>query len=336
MSEKLRAAADRLLPAIGYGDAAGLPAEGKSAREIRELYGEITGLVPPINHPFFPYEGRGTTSDDTQLSLVTEWSLIDKDDVSPESLRDVYIEAYDSTPRVQRKDGSIARGWGGSTINAVERMKQGIPPLEAGEKGAAGNGVVMRMGPLAVWQAFRSIDAYTRHEQYDDFTNMTHDSDMARRCTRLHGDVLTALMKGDGPFDEVVRGAAHDMSGDFAREADLLRQAVDSPCRDAEELARRYAHGKTGKQYGFYVPETLAIAYDIFLGAKGDMNTAVYRAVNLGGDSDSTASIVAAMSVCATGDLFKEPPEIRYVQGIDVLRSVSREFSFMVPEEGGK
>lgn len=333
MSEKLRAVATRLLPAIGYGDAAGLPAEGKTAREIRELYGEIIELVPPISHPFFPYEGRGTTSDDTQLSLATEWSLIDADDVSPESLRDVYVEAYDVTPRVQRKDGSVARGWGGSTINAVERMKQGVPPLEAGEKGAAGNGVVMRMGPLAVWQAFRGVDAQTRYEQYNNFTNMTHDSDMARRCTRLHGDVLMALMKDDEPFDEVVRRAAHDTSSDFVHEAALLQRAVDDPCQDAEELARRYAAGKTGKQYGFYVPETLAIAYDIFLGAKGDMNTAVYRAANLGGDSDSTASIVSAMSVCATGDLFKEQDEIQYVQDIDVLRSVSRKFASMIAEE---
>jgi ADP-ribosylglycohydrolase len=68
------------------------------------------------------------------------------------------------------------------------------------------------------------------------------------------------------------------------------------------------------------------------------MNIAVYRAANLGGDSDSVASIVAAMSVCATGDLYKEQDEIQYVQGVDVLRSISQELSFMVPgnERGGR
>jgi ADP-ribosylglycohydrolase len=327
-----------LLPAIGYGDAAGLPSEGKTVYEIQQLYGEITQLVAPTEHPLFTHAGRGATSDDTQLSLATAWSLIAEDDVSLTSLRDIHIEMYELTPRVRDGDSMRARGWGGATVKAVERMTRGVSPLESGEKGSAGNGVVMKMGPLAVWQAFRDIDTQTRHEQYDMFTTMTHDSEIARVCTRLHGDVLLTLMNETESLPEVVCRYTDSIQNEFIGEADVLRRAVTRPCRDAAELAQRYADGKTGTQYGFYAPETLAIAYDIFLGTKGVMNIAVYRAANLGGDSDSVASIVAAMSVCATGDLYKEQDEIQYVQGVDVLRSISQELSFMVPgnERGGR
>ena len=324
MKEKLHTAAEELLPAIAYGDAAGVPTEGKSTAEIQEVYGEITELREPVAHPFFPYEGRGVTSDDTQLSVVAAESLVAAGGFSLEALRDAHIEAYNQTPLVPRKNGKpTPRRWGGSTTEAVERMMSGVSPLESGQKNGGGNGVVMKMAPLALWHALREVDQQTRQEQYDLFTTMTHDTDIARVCTRLHGEVISALLKDDIPFDEVVRRAAHDMREDFPRESELLLRAIDSPCQDAASLVERYAAGKSGKRYGFYVPETLAIAYDIFLGSEGDMQTAVYRAVNLGGDSDSTASIVAAMAVCQSGGVYDKPHDIGAVQDIDHLYATS-------------
>ncbi len=328
MTERLYPAASKLLPAIAFGDAAGLPTEGKSVEEIRLLYGEITELVPPAHHPFFRHADRGQTSDDTALSLATTEALLREDGFSLTSQRTAHIAAYHNARQMSGTTPMTARGWGKSTIGAVERMIQGVPPLEAGQKDGAGNGVVMKMGPLAVWQVLCEVDTATRYEQYDMFTTMTHDSDIARVCTRLHGDVIQALLGPDEPFEDVVRRTAHDVSPVFPDEAALLLRAVELPCQDGEELAARYARGRTGQQYGFYVPETLAIAYDIFLGAKGRMNTAVYRAVNLGGDSDSVASIVASMAVCQTGDMYTEPHEVSHVRNIDMLRRVSQELAW--------
>ena len=158
-------------------------------------------------------------------------------------------------------------------------------------------------------------------------TNMTHNSEIARICTRLHGEVLSALLEGrtvSEAADRFIQGLA--VNG-FSRESELLYQAVNHPCQTDEELVKRYAAGKSGTDYGFYVPETLAMAYDIFLGAGGDMQAAVYRAVNLGGDSDSTASIVAAMIACQSGGAYKEPPDMESVQGIEQLRTVSTQLA---------
>ena len=322
--ESIYNVACEVLPAIAYGDAAGLPVEGKPAEHIHERYGRIAELQPPSDHPFFPEKPRGTVSDDTQLSLAVAESLIRTGGFSLKSLAAGHVAAYRQTPRTA--EGAPC-GWGGSTIKAVERMISGVSPRESGEKGKAGNGVVMKMAPLVVWQVLGEVDKRTRRGQYDLLTNMTHNSEIARICTRLHGEVLSALLEGRTVSEAADRFIQTLAVNDFSKESELLHRAVHSPCQTDEELAERYTAGKSGTDYGFYVPETLAIAYDIFLGVGGDMQAAVYRAVNLGGDSDSTASIVAAMIACQSGGAYKEPPDMESVQGIEQLRTVSTQLA---------
>ena len=322
-TERIYQAARQILPAIAYGDAAGLSVEGKPAEHIHERYGRIAELQAPSDHPFFPGSARGTVSDDTQLSLAVARSLINNG-FSLESLADEHAAAYRQVPRTAE---GVPRGWGGSTIKAVERMISGVSPRKSGEKGKAGNGVVMKMAPLVVWQVLGEVDKRTRRGQYDLLTNMTHNSEIARICTRLHGEVLSALLEGRTVSEAADRFIQTLAVNDFSKESELLHRAVYNPCQTDEELAERYAAGKSGTGYGFYVPETLAIAYDIFLGAGGDMSAAVYRAVNLGGDSDSTASIVAAMIACQSGGAYKEPPDMESVQGIEQLRTVSTQLA---------
>lgn len=321
--ESIYNAACEILPAIAYGDAAGLPVEGKPAEHIRERYGRITELQAPSDHPFFPGSARGTVSDDTQLSLAVARSLINNG-FSLESLADKHVAAYRQAPRIAE---GVPCGWGGSTVKAVERMISGVSPRESGEKGKAGNGVVMKMAPLVVWQVLGEVDGRTRRGQYDLLTNMTHNSEIARICTRLHGEVLSALLEERTVPEAADRSIRALAVNGFSKESELLHRAVYNPCQTDEELVERYAAGKSGTDYGFYVPETLAMAYDIFLGVGGDMQAAVYRAVNLGGDSDSTASIVAAMIACQSGGVYKEPPDMESVQGIEQLRTVSTQLA---------
>lgn len=322
-TEIIYQAARQILPAIAYGDAAGLLVEGRPAEDIRERYGRITELQAPSDHPFFPGSARGTVSDDTQLSLAVARSLINNG-FSLESLADEHIAAYRQAPRTAE---GVPCGWGGSTVKAVERMISGVSPRESGEKGKAGNGVVMKMAPLVVWQVLGEVDGRTRRGQYDLLTNMTHNSEIARICTRLHGEVLSALLEGRTVSEAADRFIQTLAVNNFSKESELLHRAVYNPCQTDEELVERYAAGKSGTDYGFYVPETLAIAYDIFLGAGGDMQAAMYRAVNLGGDSDSTASIVATMIACQSGGAYKEPPDMESVQGIEQLRTVSTQLA---------
>lgn len=192
---KLRGIGEQLLPAIAYGDAAGLPVETKSHAEIAEEYGFITELIPVQSNPYYVGDFPvGTWSDDTQLSIATAKALLRHGDVSMAAIADEHVIAYNETPFIKKANGNmIKRGWGGSTTASVERYIAGVPLGENGEIGGTGNGVIMKLAPLAYWLIARGEDKEQAYVKLDSFTSFTHDSDVPRVATRVHYDVLKCL-----------------------------------------------------------------------------------------------------------------------------------------------
>ena len=81
-----------------------------------------------------------------------------------------------------------------------------------------------------------------------------------------------------------------------------------------------------GGLYGFYAPETLAVVYGGLLQwGRADRTLAdlVYNVIGLGGDTDSTASILAAMAILATGGAIALPDDMHTVQRVDDLTALS-------------
>ena len=53
MKEKIISTGSKLIPAVAYGDAAGLPVETLSAQKIEYDYGYINQIVSPPLNPFY-------------------------------------------------------------------------------------------------------------------------------------------------------------------------------------------------------------------------------------------------------------------------------------------
>lgn len=327
---------EALLPAIAYGDAAGLPVETKSHAEITAKFGRITELIPVNENPFYVGEfDKGTWSDDTQLSLAVALSLTEKGGFDIRSIADEHAIAYHQTPQITKPSGQkIKRGWGGSTTKAVERYMARTPaerndPVEwCGVEDAAGNGVIMKMAPLAYWLIAHEAPEQQAYTMLDSFTTFTHDSPVARVATRVHYDVLRKLASGDrilkrlGGFAHtralLHEQLAHDNSAHLSDA--LWYLTAPHPLRDSEILS-----STDGK--GFYVPQTLAMAYGAFRVGEGRFADSVYTAVNLGGDTDSTASIVAAMSVFKWGGMTEQPDDLTELQDYDYLTEISQKLA---------
>lgn len=319
---------EALLPFIAYGDAAGLPVETKSAQEIADRYGRIEHLIASSENPFF--EGSftpGFWSDDTQLSVAVVQGLMSQNGFSLEAMAREHLIAYDQTPDVERKGRMVKRGWGGSTIDAMEKLRAGVSAEYSGTKEGAGNGVLMKVSPLVYWQTVKGWSDDARYEQYDQITTMTHDSDVARLCTRVHGDILQGLLQ-NGYLPEaflanleqsVVRHTAAlelDVSEYQSMFAYLALPTVTS------DEVLRHTDAK-----GFYAPQTLAMAYGAFMSANAQMEQGVYEAVNLGGDTDSTASIVATMALFASREPIMEPADFNSIDQLPKLTRISGEFA---------
>lgn len=327
----MRKVGERLLPSIAYGDAMGLPTETKSADEIRALYGYIDRLVPPQFNPYYPGEfPAGTTSDDTQLSVVVAEALMEADGFDINAQVAGHLNVYQESPRTLNHKGEMGiRGWGGSTTASMERLATGVPPSKSGEKQGAGNGVLMKLSPLVYWQMARGTDQLQRRHEYDQLTTMTHDSNIARACTRLHGEMLHHLLAN--PLLEMSAFRAHGLDVLVGEpQADpkgRIDRALRFPTNSLTQLVGRYAYGQPSGHYGFFVPNTVAMAYDVFVAAGGDYQRAVEYAVNLGGDTDSIASIVGTMCNARSAGEFALPADVETVSEFTRLSKLSAEFA---------
>jgi len=315
-----------LIPTIAYGDAAGLPVETRTAEYIEQKYGTIRSLLPTKENPFFTGENEpGTWSDDTQLTLAVAKALIKADGFDIHAMADAHLDAYGSTKEIYRKGKWVKRGWGGSTIDAMEKIKSGVSPLESGTVDGSGNGVLMKMAPLAYWQTVREISDEERYAQYDALTTMTHDSAVARLTTRVHGDVLTHLVEngydkysfldalaGFVSFHEAETKAGTEVIENFSYLSSLQNRNDILNNTDAK---------------GFYAPQTLAMAYGAFMLNEARTTDSMYEAVNLGGDTDSTASIVGAMSALASREVVLIPIDHQQLDQLQMLKRTSRELA---------
>ncbi|MCA9309139.1 ADP-ribosylglycohydrolase family protein [Candidatus Saccharibacteria bacterium] len=328
MKTKLQHIGEQLLPVIAYGDAAGLPVETRSAEEIADLYGYVDSLLLTDDNPYFSgvYE-PGMWSDDTQLSMAIIRGLIRAHDFSLEMIADEHVREYKDTPTVMRKGRLRRRGWGKGTEESIHRVMSGMSPYKSGSPISTGNGVIMKLAPLAYWQYAQGVEDRVRHDQYDQLTSMTHDTDIARICTRVHGDALCRTLDTGSVFElgdfvlsraldheEVFGGANTDTS-------DALSYLANS------EPSREDILEKTDAK-GFYVPQTLAMVYGNVIVNTGNFANVVYGAVNLGGDTDSIASVSGAIELFAQSEVAL-PDDAELLVNLSELQQLSRRFSLL-------
>ena len=324
----LRTIGEELLPTIAYGDAAGLPVETKSHQQIAAQYGTIDELIASRENPFYMGEfAAGTWSDDTQLSMAVARALARAGKFDMVAVAGEHVAEYNNTPQVIKPSRQVVkRGWGSSTTRAVERYIAGTPWQECGEPNGAGNGVIMKLAPLAYWLIAHSTADREAYQQLDAFTAFTHGSFEAQVASRVHYDMLAYLATEDssvGDFGELPYTTALWHEGALGKHSNDVSSALRFLDSEKALTMPEILHRTDGK--GFYVPQTLAMAYGAFIMSGGEFSDGVYTAVNLGGDTDSTASIVAAMSLFHHGHIEERPDDFAQTLQYDDLVKASRE-----------
>ncbi len=354
---KIQAVGENLLGAIAYGDAAGLPYETKP----HQTEGSVTELPPLTSNPFLDVpaelkDARGVWSDDTHLSLASVLSLIRYGGFDLEDQALAHIQAIEHVrgsdelaelvPPIVTE--SRRNGYGRSTMRSVERLQEGMHPTESGEAGGAGNGVLMKLAPLVYYQYARDTDPDAAFRQVEQFTRMTHDSDDAVVSSQIHRVMLTQLMSIDPNDPDALKyllGFYYDATyladafegylPNATATSEWLRRLRDSlNLGEPAELDRATILDSVSgeKGGGFFAPETLMMAYGSFL-REPHYPECVYRAVELGGDTDSIASIVGSMAVCLWGDV-PRPADEEHIFAGDRLREVSTALTQVALKEG--
>ncbi len=322
---------NKLFLAVAYGDAAGLPFETKTAGEISRVYGRVDTLEPTNYNDYFAVQDLpGKWSDDTHLSLAVAEGLIRASGFDLSAQVDSHIKAYWESPKTTKNGRSYPLGWGGSTVRSVERLISGASVHESGEVDGAGNGVLMKQAPLAYWHYARKASQVSRSIDIAHLTRMTHDSDVAEACSQMHAGVLEYLLEQEKPkkFDKseftnfvinAAQRAEHDLPGAGQELSTALNYLGRVPSIKSENILN-YTDGK-----GFYAPQTLAMAYGVFI-ANNRFVDSVFEAVNLGGDTDSIASIVGTMSLFLHKDV-RLPDDAKSLENRDRLEQTGKQLA---------
>jgi ADP-ribosylglycohydrolase len=120
------------------GDALGMPFEKKLVNDPL--------LVDWDGKTFLPCEYHGLKAgqwtDDSQMSLMVAESLIDNSGFNPDDLAARYVDWIVS---------GRARGYGRTTLMAIQNLESGKHWSESGIAGSEGNGTAMRAAPFGVY-----------------------------------------------------------------------------------------------------------------------------------------------------------------------------------------
>lgn len=262
------------------GDALGVPAEIKSRETLDEK--PIEGMTGFGSHNLPP----GSWSDDSSMTLCLVEALIPGYDLNriAESFVD-WVDKAKWTPY------NKCFGIGSTTVAAIGMLRRGFSPEHSGcsLEDCSGNGSLMRTIPL-LWYIIDK-DVNTRYKIIKEVSSVTHAHALSVLSCFLYMEFARSLYKGlpiDQAFEAALETFLKKVGEDGFRLKDLrcfARLLMD----DFSELPREEIESSG------YVIHTLEASIWCLM-TTDNYKDAVLKAVNLGGDADTTAAVVGALA----------------------------------------
>ena len=265
---------------LATGDALGVPVEFRSRAFLREYAVTTMTGYGAWNQP------PGTWSDDSSLTFCLAESLVGGYDLGDIAAR--FVRWYKSGYwGAHHKLFDI----GGTTRLSLERLHNGEDPRFSGEFGeeSNGNGSLMRIAPASLY--FRNLADRDLYDRIKEVSSITHAHFRSIFSCFIFSKFLIELFKGEEKFTALKKAGRE--ASEFAiannfnkNEVRLFQRTLDATVINASE--------ESINSFG-YVLDTLEASIWCFLGT-GSFEEAVLKAVNLGGDTDTTACVTGALA----------------------------------------
>ncbi|PHJ58799.1 crystallin [Nostoc linckia z18] len=267
------------LMGLCVGDALGVPVEFTSRAErikspVTTMLGYGTWNQPP-----------GTWSDDSSLSFCLAESLCRG--YSLEAIANSfwrwYKEAY-WTPRGDVFD------IGQTTHTALMRLKQGVVPHQAGGKveNSNGNGSLMRILPMAY--CHRNLTLSELIARVHDVSAITHAHARSQMACGIYISIAVSLLEGADLQTAYLQGL-QDIQPIYSARQFLLEKPHFGRIFTGEIAKLPVEEINSGG----YVIDTLESSLWCLLNSSS-YSEAVLKAVNLGGDTDTTAAVTGGLA----------------------------------------
>lgn len=269
------------------GDALGVPVEFRSREEVQR--NSVRGMRGYGTHNQPP----GTWSDDSSLLLCSAESLLERDgfDAADMGARFVRWEADGHwTPHGRVFDIGIA------TSQALSRLRNGsVPELAGGaDEYSNGNGSLMRILPVALW--FSSASTEVLLDNVHRASALTHRHRRSQMACGFFALVVRELLRGV-PAADAYEKAAAEFASSYGSEPFMAERLHFQQLEAGKLLALPEKEiGSSG-----YVMHTLTASLWCLLTSSSFEET-VLKAVNLGGDTDTTGCVAGGLAGVAYGE----------------------------------
>jgi ADP-ribosylglycohydrolase len=254
---------------LAVGDALGMPVEGLSRENIKQIYGEIRDFHPS------PYGdlGEGEWTDDTEQMLVLAESIIET----------VYFDPDNFAERLKKwflETGS--RRIGPSSTRAISNLLRGVHWSRAGVFSDT-CGAAMRVAPIGLVYHF-SLNLVEKYAEIS--ARVTHTGSAA-----IGGAMAVAIAIACNLLDF----SDEELLSEVVKRVEQIDNLLSEKIKFAYEISDRdvdYAVEKLGNSISTLDVVPMAF-YAYFSGESFEHS--LLKAANAGGDADSIAAICGAM-----------------------------------------
>lgn len=285
------------LAGVAIGDAMGMPSEFMTRDQIRTAYGRIEGFRAPRPGHIHDGMAAGRITDDTEQTLAIIEALDAHGKITPRVAGDAYLKWADET---NAYESSVL---GPSSRKALERLKAGEDPGKTGS-GSSTVGAAMRVAPIGI---VNSPDLEQAAQECYQSCLPTHGANIAiaGACAVCCG--VAAALSGES-LNEVVDAALYgarygeglgiQWAGALVSARIELALDIVGESRSVEDAEERLY---TVCGVGMNPTELIPTAIGLVVLHDGDPRKTVLSAANMGGDTDTLASIVGALSGALRG-----------------------------------
>ena len=288
-----------VLESLAVGDAMGMPTEFMTQRDIDRIYPDIHTLLDPqlsYTHHELPF---ASVTDDTEQNLYLIQAYLNAGEITVEN------SAQALSRWVVECDAVAKRYIGPSSLRALNAIRDGVSPLEAGRGGTTCGGL-MRTPALVLCSGRRDADSLLKNIRMGCIP--THHTSQAIEAAASYGFALQAALEGKAQ-KEILSAAAQGaqmalQSMDYIaaapsciRRLKQLEQDVSDTTSDDALRSDLYNLYGTGLES----IDVFTAVFGIFLHKKKDVFGAICLAASLGGDTDTIAALVGTLCTAYAG-----------------------------------
>ncbi|MCA9716517.1 MAG: ADP-ribosylglycohydrolase family protein [Myxococcales bacterium] len=268
-------------------DALGVPVEFRSREHLREH--PLTGVTGygTYNQP------PGSWSDDSSMALSTAASLLEGYD--PEDMMERFSRWYQ---RGEMTPHGALFDIGNSTAMAIKRYLEGEPRASWGgaQEQHNGNGSLMRIFPLSAFAHAYEPEDIIAYSQ--EVSALTHAHPRSTLACAYYSLVIRGLLAAGASARQDSRDLVAELRAAMVDAASLLRPKLPE---SEQPVFERVLSGavldcpEDQIESSGYVMHCLEASLWCAARHPGDFAGAVLAAINLGGDTDTTAAVTGAL-----------------------------------------